>query len=337
MHLLLVVLLCATTGLSAQDTTVRTLAFYNLENLYDTIDDPQTRDDERTPNGAYGWTRKRYRQKIDNLARTIAQIGKLQRGAPPDILGLCEVENRKVLDALLRHPSLNKVAYQAVHFDSPDERGIDVALVYNPETFNVMDYNKHSLFLYNDDGFRDYTRDQLVVTGYLDGQLLHVLVNHWPSRSGGTKRSAPYRKSAARLCLKIMDSIRRYEPKARFVIMGDFNDNPADASLAKILRAGKKRDTSALLFNPMFTYYRRGYGTLAFRDGWNFFDQIIVSKDFIRSKDGVFSFWKAGIYNPTELTTREGRYRGYPFRTYAGRRYTGGYSDHYPVYVYLRR
>ena len=217
---------------------LKTIAFYNLENLFDTIDQPNTFDQDRTPKGKDRWTQKKFNHKISQLAWVIKRLGNpmgtTQKG--PDILGVCEVENQSVLEILLRHKLLRKENYQIIHKDAPDKRGIDVALVYKPTSFIVDSFNSHSLYLYDRLQRRKFTRDQLVVMGYLDGEPLWIIVNHWPSRSGGTQRSSPFRIKAALLNLRIIDSIRGISPQAKIISMGDFNDGPTDPSFKKILQ-----------------------------------------------------------------------------------------------------
>jgi len=318
---------------------IRKLAFYNLENLFDTVDDSLIFDDDRTPEGKYRWTVERYREKIAHLSAVLAEIGSTVSPYSPDLIGLCEVENRKVLDDLVRHPNLRDNNYGIIHYDSPDERGIDVALLYKRKAFTPLTSNSHRLLLYDRDGKRDYTRDVLVVSGLLDGEELHLLVNHWPSRSGGQARSNPYRRAAAELNRHILDSLLTENPHPAVVLMGDLNDNPTDESLKKVL--GAKGNIFSLAegewYNPMEGLYRKGSGTLAYRDKWSLFDQILLSPSFIKPAEGNYRFWRVGIHHPPQLSTGHGRFRGYPLRTYSGGRYSGGYSDHLPVFICLIR
>lgn len=327
--------------LSAQEGReyhVLSIAFYNVENLYDIYNDPLTFDDDRTPTGKDKWTRKIYKDKINKLARVISQIAVEQAGSPPAVVGLCEVENRAVLEDLVSHPLLVPFEYDIVHYDSPDQRGIDVALIYQRKLFQPSNSVVHELILYDpkDARKRLYTRDQLVVSGLLAGEEIHLIVNHWPSRSGGEKASAYKRDLAAKLNKRILDSIHRIDPYAKLMSIGDFNDDPSDSSLKKTL--GAKQDKEAVgfqeLFNPMASLSRKGIGSLAYRDGWNLFDQILLTRPFLQ-KDNGFNFYKAAVFNPQFLITPRGQYRGYPFRSFGSGGYTGGYSDHFPVYVLL--
>jgi exonuclease III len=318
---------------------VRCVAFYNLENLFDTVNDTLVFDDERTPAGRDHWTQERYKRKITRIAGVLSDIGYQTTARAPDLIGLCEVEKREVLDDLINTPVLVANDYRVVHFDSPDERGIDVALLYRPSAFSPTSFKSRRLLLISPDGERDYTRDQLVVGGIFDGERVYFIVNHWPSRSGGQARSAPYRKAAAELSRHIIDSVLRLEPEAKIILMGDFNDNPTDISLKKHLRSGgsPKNLRDGDLYNPMEALYKKGGGSLAYRDIWSLFDQILLSEGFVGGMENGYRFWKAGIHNPPYLSTGRGRYRGYPLRTYSGGRYTGGFSDHFPVYIFLVR
>lgn len=316
--------------------SIRTIAFYNVENLFDTINDSLYFDDEMTPEGNYNWTLKRYEKKINNIASVISKIGQDITKTAPDIVGVCEVENYKVLKDLVAHSSLNSYGYSIIHFDSPDERGIDVALLYKRAQFIPIAFKSHRLLLFNDSEQRDYTRDQLVVYGLLDGEEFYFLINHWPSRSGGEARSRPYRHTAARLNRRIIDSIVELNMDAKIISMGDLNDNPTDKSIKNKLTISELENSKGITFyNPMEKMYQKGEGSLAYRDQWNLFDQMLFSKNLISKNRDSYTLWKAGIYHPVFLMTKEGNYRGYPLRTYAGGRYIGGYSDHFPVYAFL--
>lgn len=317
---------------------VNTIAFYNVENLFDFEDDPQTFDDDRTPDGKDRWTEEIYHLKLKNTARVISEIGKEISGTSPAIIGLCEIENRRVLEDLVNHEFLLKKNYGIVHFDSPDRRGIDVALLYRKKVFTPTNYAIHELFLYDDHDKtkRIYTRDQLVVSGMLDGEKIHIIVNHWPSRSGGEARSRPKRLKAAELNKHIMDSLFSADPYSKIISLGDFNDDPTSASLKKVLNTKKERENLGLkeLYNPMEAMLKKGLGTLAYRDGWNLFDQILLSTELTKNDYSSYRFHKAGIFNKAYLETPNGAYKGYPFRSFVNG-FTGGYSDHFPVYVYL--
>lgn len=318
---------------------VNTIAFYNVENLFDTLDDPITYDDDRTPNGKDHWTEEIYKDKLKNIAKVISEIGADVTKNAPVILGVAEIENRKVLEDLANEPILLPKDYGIVQFDSPDRRGIDVALLYQKSLFRPVNTSVHELLIYSDNDVkkRVYTRDQLLVSGYLDGDLIHVIVNHWPSRSGGEARSRYKREEAAALNKKIIDSLFDIDPYAKVITMGDLNDDPDNDSVKKVLGAkSEKKDVKLKgLYNPMYNMSKKGIGSLAWRDSWNLFDQIIVSKGLLDKDYSSYRYYKAGVFNKNYLANPRGRYKGYPYRSFANGAYTGGYSDHFPVYVYL--
>ncbi len=319
---------------------ISTIAFYNVENLFDTEDNPDTFDDDRTPTGKDLWTEEKYRKKISNISRVLSEIGTETNPEPPAIIGLCEIENIKVLKDLIDHPNLKKFNYGVIHYDSQDERGVDVALLYRKQQFIPLESKSRKLLIYEADRptKRDYTRDQLVVTGLLNNEEISLIVNHWPSRGGGEAKSAYKREKAAALNKRIIDSLIRVNPKAKILSMGDFNDDPTNRSFKKILKteasAGSLNENS--LFNPFEKLLRSGKGSLAYRDSWNLFDQIFMTETLVNSKQG-YQFFKAGIFNKTYLINHTGQFKGYPFRTYGSFGYEGGFSDHFPVYVYLIR
>lgn len=316
---------------------IRTIAFYNVENLFDTENDSLIFDDDRTPDGKDNWTIKRYQEKLEHIAKVLSEVGTEVTKSSPDVIGICEIENKKVIEDLIHEPLLQAKDYGIVHFDSPDERGIDVALLYKKEAFLPTSFSSHRLLLENENGFRNYTRDQLIVGGLLDNEQIYFTVNHWPSRSGGEARSKPNRLAAAKLNKHIIDSILRLDQKAKIISMGDFNDDPKDQSLKQYLKTKGKRNKleDGDLFNPMEKLYNKGIGSLAYRDKWNLFDQMFFTQTLLQASNDTYSYWKAGVYNPSYLVSKKGKYKGYPFRTYAGGSYTGGYSDHFPVYLYL--
>ena len=342
---------------------MHTVAFYNVENLFDTINDPDTYDEEYTP--VNGWTKKNYEKKLDNLSRVLIELGTsdMQKNSPA-IIGVCEVENRRVLEDLVKHPRLLDKNYKVVHFDSPDKRGIDVGFLYQERHFQPTSYINVPLYVYQNEvtttkkskknsdedeeieynknydtkSKRIYTRDQLLVTGMLDGEEIHVIVNHWPSRSGGEKRSSPYREAAGRLNRRIMDSLIKINPNAKMITMGDLNDGAYNKSVKEGIGAKLKKEElkkPADIFNPFEQMARDGHASLFYRDSGDIFDQIMVSEQFI-SKDkndyDSFKYWKAGIYNKPFLIQKTGQYKGYPLRNQNN---VPGFSDHFPVYIYL--
>ncbi|HSI68989.1 MAG TPA: endonuclease/exonuclease/phosphatase family protein [Gillisia sp.] len=318
---------------------IRTIAFYNVENLFDTVNDPWIFDEDRTPTGKDIWTKEKYEDKLKNIAKVIADIGQSLTGTSPAIVGICEVENRGVLEDLVNQPTLINSNYGIIHYDSPDNRGIDVGLLYKKDNFFPTSSSSHRLMLYDRDEptKRVYTRDQLVVSGYLDGDYIHFIVHHWSSRSGGEARSSYKREMAAKLNKRIIDSLYRQNADSKIVVMGDFNDDPSNKSIKRVLgtTGNKSKVGEDLLYNPMESMIKRGQGTLAYRDGWNLFDQIIISHHFLNGNYDAYQFYKAGIFNPDYLITPHGQFKGYPYRSYDYGGYTGGYSDHFPVYIFL--
>jgi hypothetical protein len=313
------------------------VGFYNLENLFDTLIDPDTTkilQEDFTPKGQKGWTSKRYKEKLENMSKVIADLGVEVTPDGVAILGVSEIENKSVLEDLVKTEKLKSRGYQIVHYDSPDKRGIDVGLLYNPKYFKVTSSRSVSLRSI-DTTF--YTRDQLLVSGLLNGEKVHFIVTHWPSRRGGEKRSRPRREAAADLGRMIIDSLQAIDPNAKIVYMGDLNDDPTDSSVKKHLKGvGKKEDLKEDdMFNPWESFYKKGIGTLAYRDTWNLFDQILMTPTFVGKDYSSYKFYKAKIFSKAYLKNTEGRYKGYPYRTYAGGNYTAGYSDHFPVYVFL--
>ena len=318
---------------------IHTIAFYNVENLFDTINDVN-KNDEASPIMEIKFNRSEiYNKKVNNMARVIADIGTDLVKKSPSIVGLCEVENRNVIEDLLKDKSLKDKNYEIIHYDSPDERGIDVAMIYNEDVFKITSTKSHELIIYdNKSSKRNYTRDQLVVSGLLEGELIHLIVNHWPSRSGGEERSRAGRMAAAELNKKIIDSLQGKYKDAKIITMGDFNDDPHDDSMKKILNAKKhiKDVKENGIYNPMETILSdQGIGTNAYRDVWQLFDQILVSKPFLDKNYDNYQFYKAGVFNKSYLINKSGRYKGYPFRSFSWGSFTGGYSDHLPPYIYL--
>ena len=318
---------------------IRTLAFYNLENLFDTINNPLTNDESSPIMELKTNKSKVYWDKIDKLAFAISKIGLKTTKTSPAILGVCEVENRNVLEDLVKSKHLKEKNYQIIHYDSPSYRGIDVAFLYQEKYFKPIHHKVYDPNIYSD-GHKVKTRDQLLVSGYLDDELVHIILNHWPSRRSGEKKTRPLREKAAYQNTKIIEEIRGKEPNAKIVLMGDFNDSPMNASFKKVLNTiGKKKDVKAGdLFNPYEELHRKGFNTLGYRDNINLFDQILITSPLLDTgkKDfSTYKMYKAMIFNKRFLTGIKGRYKGYPFRSFSYGKYTGGYSDHYPVYMYL--
>ncbi|MBN2765426.1 MAG: endonuclease/exonuclease/phosphatase family protein [Paludibacteraceae bacterium] len=316
------------------DVTVNAIAFYNLENLFDTIDNENVNDAEFLPNGANKWGTMKYNSKLQRMAYAISQIAIDQTPVGAAILGVSEIENRLVLEDLVKQPEIKNRSYQIVHYDGPDRRGVDVGLLYNPRYFTVT--NSKSYRLYTDDP-EFLTRDQLMVSGYLQDEKIHIIVNHWPSRYGGEMRSRPKRNAAAALTRSIVDSLHKTEPKARIIVMGDLNDDPTNESCATIL--GAKKELSEVnpgdLYNVLWKTFDTGIGSLSYNNQWNLFDQIILSHQLSKGGKGNLRLWKSEVFYRNFLIQQEGRYKGTPLRTHAGGVWLNGYSDHLPTIVYL--
>lgn len=334
---LAVIAVLAIAQMPAQNRKIQVagIAFYNLENLFDTIpNNPLGRDVEFTPGGARQWNHKKYWSKIQNLARAISSFTSKQTPYGPAIIGVSEIENRSVLVDLVNDPQLKPWNLQICHHDSPDKRGVDVGLLYNPRYFKVENVTNHTL---TEIGFA--TRDQMCVVGKLLGSPLAVIVNHWPSRLGGQEKSSPNREAAARLCVHIADSLWKVNSDMDVVIMGDLNDDPQDKSCAVVLNA--KRDRKDVgehgFYNPFWKKLDDGIGTLAYKSAWNLFDQIIISGNLANAPDNRWHFWKAEVLNFDFLKDTEGTRQNYPLRTFAAGVWLNGYSDHFPTEIFLVR
>lgn len=335
-NLLLLVALTAYTQ-NKKAFKIHTIAFYNLENLFDTINDP-LKNDEASPIMKIKTNKSViYKQKVANMAKVISEIGKEQTTNLPTILGVAEIETNNVLQDLINAPLLKSKNYGSIHFDSPDGRGIDVGLIYQKKIFRPIAQSKHELKIYDaTTGQRIPTRDQLLVSGQLENELIHIIVNHWPSRRGGEAKSRTKRIAAAKLNKRIIDSLQSINANAKIIIMGDLNDNPTNTSVKKILKAKGNKNAVGIkgIYNPYHSLFKKGYGSNAHRDRWSLFDQILFTKPFIENNN-TLKLYKAKIFNPSYLVTKKGRFKGYPFRSFANNKFTKGYSDHFPVYVFL--
>ena len=309
---------------------VFSIAFYNLENLYDIFDDPNTYDEEFTPLGDKRWNVKKYNNKIQNLGEVIAKIGLEHSMIPPVLVGVAEVENDKVLTDLIQSKPLVSHHYDFVHFDSPDQRGIDVALLYQKQYFELLDAINIPLMIYEEDGQRDYTRDILFVKGNFNGELIHIFINHWPSRREGEKQSEFKRIAASNTITDFIFKIRQENPQAKIMVMGDFNDEPQNVSIKLLV---KEND----LYNLMESLKDKSKGSSYSQDKWYLFDQMIVSKNFFERENSVHRLKYAEVYDMRFIKTWKGKRKNTPYRTYIGKWHQGGFSDHFPVLVYLER
>ena len=310
------------------------IGFYNLENLFDTIDGPND-DAEFLPGSTLLYTGSVYKDKLGRLAEVLSQIGTDLSPDGLSMFGVAEVENEGVLKDLSAMDKLRSRGYKIVHYDSPDLRGIDVGLIYNPRYFKVLKSEPLFVRLPGDNGKPYYTRDVLYVYGMYDGEPLHVFVNHWPSRRGGEEASAPTRAIAAGVSKAKIDSILIGDPSAKFIVMGDLNDDPVSPSVSKVLGATGdiKKVAKGQLYNPWVSMYKSGIGTLAYGDSWNLFDQIMISQSFLDKDQKGFFYQKAAIFRKEFMVQHGGQYKGYPLRTYNGNIYNYGYSDHFPTYI----
>ena len=375
---------------SAQIKRVATIGFYNVENLFDTIQSAdyidtslpknhinfhrsipldslkyleitknykgpwdyekmkgkkivrkQSLSEDFTPKSSKNYTYDIYQQKLKNTAQVISEIGTKYTKTSPVIVGLAEVENRQVLEDLVKQDALKKYDYGIEHYNSFDTRGIDVALIYQKKRFLVTQSYKKELVIYREDGKREYTRDLLVVVGILDGEKVAFFVNHWPSRRGGEAVSMPKRNAAANLLKQEMDAIKEKNPNIKLIAMGDFNDDPISPSFKNYVKAvGSEKELSEEYpyFNPMYKMYKKGIASLAYQDAPNLFDQIIYSKNLVSDKiKEEYTAYKTEVFAPAYLINKQGNYKGYPFRSWSGNQFTGGYSDHFPVFTILQK
>lgn len=317
-------------GNSQMDFSAR-IGFYNVENLFDLKDDPKTRDEDFTPEGRNKWTKERYKTKLSRLHQIIREM------KYPALLGLCEVENEEVVKDLADSCKTKSGKYAVVHHDSQDQRGIDVALMYQPSVFEVLESSRITTAFPPIDGKPYTSRDILHVIGtYLGKHRLHVFVNHWPSRRGGLEASEPRRVLVAENLRKAIDKINLAEENPRIVIMGDFNDEPSNRSVEEILKATKPTDQmeNQVLYNCSYAAHSNGLGTYNYRGNWNQLDQIIISGN-LRNGKGGFKVGESQNFRKEWMMFQDKKYGAKPSRTYGGPNYYGGYSDHLPIYVEL--
>jgi len=305
-----------------------TAGFYNLENLFDIIDDEDTFDEDFLPSSDKKWTKKRYKNKLRKLSHAISKIGLNIANKPPAIMGLAEVENNRVIEDLLNAKHLKELPYNFVHYDSPDERGIDVAFIYDTSQFKVTHSEVFPLNLFDDEGNIDRTRDILLVQGLIDEVPLNIIVNHWPSRRKGVNETENTRLKASKKVEFIIEKLKSQDKNARILIMGDFNDGPENNSIKNLVN---NQD----VYNPMATLKSHDKGSVSYKLEWNIFDQILFSTNFFERD--TLSFDSAHIFDEDFLKLFNGKYKGIPFRTYVGKKYKGGYSDHFPVYIILEK
>jgi len=303
-----------------------TVVFYNVENLFDTVDDPMVDDGEFLPGSDKKWTQERYRKKLNDIARVIVDIN---REDLPEIVGLCEIENQSVLEDLVKTKDLSKGKYRIVHEESPDKRGIDVALLYRKGEFRELSHE----VLKVDPGFK--TRDILHVYGKLGHDKIHFFVNHWPSRIGGLIQSQPNRETAAAVLKSGVDAILKDDPSAKIIILGDMNDEPDNKSVRMTLGA-KAPESQVELVNLMMPLDEQNLGSYNYRGTWNMLDNLIVTESLLRGR-GFVTKAPGHIFHEEWMEYKNKNGEISPNRTYGGPNYYGGVSDHFPVYLELNR
>jgi hypothetical protein len=318
---------------SNSEDTIFTAA-WNLENLFDTVNDPGRFDEEFLPGSIKNWTGRKLEMKLYNLARVIRSMN---NGRGPEILGVVETEHRALLDNLI-DKYLPDLDYAAAYLESPDERGIDNGLIYRKGRFKVLSISGDTVILKHKFTTRLIFNTDLL-TSY--GDTIHIFVNHWPSRVSGENETEANRIAAATVLRKKVDKLLGANPRSLILVFGDFNDEPTNVSVLNVLKAhpircgnsaGEFLESQAVeLYNLSYSLYNDGYGTYKYKDDWNMLDQIIVSKELVNGDKFHFICDSFGIYKPYFLVTHSGKYKGTPFPTYGGNKYLGGYSDHFPV------
>ncbi len=313
------------------------VVFYNVENLFDIYDDTLKLDDEFTPEAMRHWDNRRFYKKLNNVYKVLINIGEWE---PPAVIGLCEMENRFVLNKLVYETPLKKFGYKIIHEESPDKRGIDVAMLYRPDLFEPVNYEVIPVRFPFDTASR--TRDILYVKGLVYSDTIHFFVNHWPSKYGGLMGTEPKRAFVASLLKSKTDSLFQISDSAKILIMGDFNDAPESESISLFLKAesGTSQPEVNKLYDLMKGLYKKEkIGTHKYQGRWEVLDQFIVSGSMLNKSPGVaISPNGAHIYHPDYLLEEDEKYTGKkPFRSFTGMKYNGGFSDHLPVYVDLIR
>ena len=322
------------------------VAFYNLENLFDTIHDvimdtidgvpvkiADKNDYEYLPDGTNAWGTMKYKAKLRNMAYALSQLAIDQLPMGPAIIGVSEVENRRVLEDLVAQPELRDRGWKIIHVEGPDRRGVDCAFLYNPKLFKY-DHHKLVRYVYPNNDTTHATRGFLIASGKIAGEDVHVIVNHWPSRAAVSF----YRELGGQQVRVIKDSLLRENPNAHIIIMGDMNDDPDDKSMAVALGAKRKaKDCDKHdLWNPWWDVLRRdGVGTLKYDGLWNLFDQIVFTGNLLGKDRSSLQYYRHEVFNRDFLFQKDGRYKGNPLRTHAGGTWLNGYSDHLPTIVYF--
>jgi predicted extracellular nuclease len=340
-----VVLAVVTIGITvaASGQKRNTIVFYNLENLFDTIPDPDINDEEFLPGGVKDWNSHKYWAKMANLDKVFYGIAAANKDFPA-IIGVSEIENRTVLEDLVVQPKIAPAQYRIVHYDSPDRRGVDVAFLYRADRFTLEGSYPIPVKMAEIPDLR--TRDIVTMWGTMDGEPFYFMVSHWPSRLGGQQASAPRREAVAAIMRHAIDSVLLARPETKIAVMGDFNDDPTDKSVAVILGGKEKVKELAEgdMFNPYMEIFKKGIGTLAYQDSWNLFDNIVVSANLVTAPRDEWHIIKTSgnkfygnTFRAKYLFQQEGQYKGYPLRTFVTNNFQNGYSDHLPVYIVIEK
>lgn len=323
----LLLLCCAV--IQAQDALLQPgrIIFYNVENLFDTIDEPNKIDEEFLPTSKANWNTQKYHEKLQHIAQV---IDSLTDTIQPMMIGLAEVENKQVLEDLIKQPALKHINWGIVHRDSPDERGIDVAILYNKDVVEEIIGTYLSIDLGGDN-----TRDIAYLKCYInEGEPIWLFVNHWPSRRAATDSTGQKRRLAANTLLKKIENLYLGEPFAHVIIMGDLNDNPTDSSVATLTHHSFNLPAEQQLIDLMLPLKAQGQYTVTYKEQKDVFDQIIVSKNLLNARYPYhIRGMQAHIFSPTWLMYQHQKYGPIPNRTYSYGKYVGGYSDHLPVYM----
>lgn len=314
--------------------------FYNLENLYDCNNDPATNDDDFTPEGKMHWTPKKYYRKLDNIADVVMQF-RNEFGQYPAILGVSEMENDKVLADLVERGRIKRAGYSFVHYESGDERGADVGMIYDPNRFKVTGSDHVKLRLRNHREFLG--RDILVVWGMLEGEQFIFYICHWPSRRGDVGKHIGFRRAGAETVRDHSKELQAEIGPSKVVIMGDMNDEPGDDSLHMLLGACEDVNNvpSGGFYNPFFRPWKFGYGSSMFKGRWKMFDNIIVSENLVHAPDSEFGISMIGGHHSYGMVYSRRfllKPNGSPKRSFDGTHFNqNGFSDHLPVLVRFDR
>ena len=329
-----VILLFAVIAGQAQEKKkgLYSVAFYNLENLFDTIHDAGKNDYEYLPDAPKRWNTEKYVSKLKNLSKVISELSRDKVPEGPAVIGVAEAENRRVLDDLVGQPALASTGYRVVHYEGPDKRGIDCALLYDPKRFTVSSSKLVLSQPFEGDTIHK-TRGFLIVNGKLAGEPVCFIVNHWPSRGA----AEPVRIHAARQVRTLTDSLQRENKKLKLIVMGDMNDDPMDNSMLTLgAKKYRKEVGKGDFFNPWWeTLEDKGVGTLLYRGKWNLFDQIVLSSALLKKKGLKYDHNE--VFIREYLFQQDGKYKGSPLRTHGGKLWLNGYSDHLPTIIYLKK